>query len=389
MNVYLALISIATCLSGMRVLGSTGVWTLGDWLINYSGGFVRRGLPGFLALHMQQAFHVRSAVVVIGILILLYLFLFLCIRTLAANIHWDFWMVAVFVSPVTVASAFVSTSGYHKEVLFIAAFAGLLVRLLYLHQQQLQPSWKESAWITVVGVIGVLSHEMFAIYFPYVLTALYVARPDMRRLLRISVVPILGIALAAGAVVTHPGTPALARTVCASLGTDKAVCKGSIEYLGRTRADAHADVVESVDEYHYLAFLPTLTLLGLIPMLAGFWSLRRVGVSRGVWTALIVGTALSIMFSALLFVYGADWGRWIEIHLMSLFLLLLFCRALYDRGYSPQNPLPRGRGLMIGQAALLIVYATCWSLPGTTNIPKGGYVSMASRISERALSKGR
>jgi hypothetical protein len=381
---YLGIMLLATFVSGWRVHGGSGVWTMGDWLINYSGGFVRRGLPGSIAIHLQQALHVRSTTIVIVFGMLLYGCLFACIRPLTANVRWNVFSVAAFVSPMTIASPFVSTSGYHKEVAFLAAFSVLLLRLLILRRDGKKMGWGESFVVAIVAVLGTLSHELFVIYFPYVVGALYIADPNWRRFLRISALPVVAVAITMSAVLAHPGTVLGSRQVCLSLGTEnQGLCAGSINYLGHTPAEARAETSASVKEYFYLQFMPPLAVLGLLPIIASFWCLRGRSIEPNVWAALIACTAVSVLFSLSLFVYGADWGRWIEIHVFSLFLLMLFM--------TPLNRAPAGvraqrtMWKIGGQVLLLSVYATCWSLPGTTNTPKAGYVSMFHRVGARLL----
>ena len=55
---------------------SSDQWGMTDWLVNYEGGFVRRGLGGFLLYHASQSWqiaanHLAVIVSVIGFLALL------------------------------------------------------------------------------------------------------------------------------------------------------------------------------------------------------------------------------------------------------------------------------------------------------------------------------
>ena len=391
-DLYLAVLFAGLCGSGMRLLHSTAVWTLADWLINYQGGFVRRGLPGEIAFHLGPLLHVALPAIVLGMALLAYVLVFLSVRALAGRVTWNIWMVAAFVSPVAVAYPFVSTSGYHKEALFFAAFGALLWRLLVLSRRAKDASWKESLALALAGTAGVLSHELFAIYAPYLLAAVYLATPKWRDVLRVIALPALAIGATFALVLTHPGTPQTARAVCASLGPgQEGMCRGSIEYLGRTRAEARGDVLESMDEYHYLRLLPPLTLLGMLPVAGGLFALRRSGMTPAMWWTLAGCSATAWGLSVPLFRYAADWGRWIEIHLFSAFLLLLFANALFAKTPAARTVwwISQSRWRSLLMTALLLVYATCWSLPGTTDIPKGGYVSMFGRVALRHLHHAR
>ena len=43
-----------------------------DWLINYQGGFVRRGLPGEVAFHIAKFFDIKLRVVILLFQIIFY-----------------------------------------------------------------------------------------------------------------------------------------------------------------------------------------------------------------------------------------------------------------------------------------------------------------------------
>ncbi len=384
---YVSLMFAGICISGSRVLGSTGVWTLGDWLINYRGGFVRRGLAGTVALALQHVLHVRAALLVTLFAALLYLCIFACVYWMASHVRWNVWMVAAFVSPVGIAYPFVSTSGYHKEVLFLVTLAVLLCRCLYLHRKGKQPGVQEIIALSCVCGVGVLTHELFAIYSPYLLAAFVLCAPSLRAGVKLAVLPACVTFLAMAAVTLYPGTRQTAEVVCKSLGPEnRAMCAGSINYLGRTKPEAHAETLSSVDEYGYWYFMPELGLVGLVPMAMAFVRLRSASVPRWVWLVLLAGGVAAALLSALLFLYGADWGRWIEIHLFSIFLLLLYFYARFRPADTTEISVP----LKARTAALLlpvVLFATCWSLPGTTNIPKAGYVSMFARVGARLLHR--
>jgi hypothetical protein len=59
--IYLILLAFSGIAEAVMKLRRWNDWTAGDWLINYSGGFVRRGLPGELFLLAARALQVPAA----------------------------------------------------------------------------------------------------------------------------------------------------------------------------------------------------------------------------------------------------------------------------------------------------------------------------------------
>ena len=47
-------------------------WTISEWLINYQGGFTRRGLPGEIAFHIAQIFEFKLRFVILLMQIFFY-----------------------------------------------------------------------------------------------------------------------------------------------------------------------------------------------------------------------------------------------------------------------------------------------------------------------------
>ena len=63
---YVGFVAAVTLLVGVLDVTHESAWSLGDWFINYSGGFVRRGLAGEVALLAGRAAHVPPAWIVLG-----------------------------------------------------------------------------------------------------------------------------------------------------------------------------------------------------------------------------------------------------------------------------------------------------------------------------------
>lgn len=358
---------LATLIAGIRFLHFHTSWSLADWLINYQGGFVRRGLLGEIALHLSRLLHIRPLLLVLAMGVLGYSVLFWSLYKLVQRVTWTWWTLLLFVSPVTVAFFVVSAIGYHKEVIFFAGMAFLLVRL----RTGTFSDIGISLYIATLGVVGTLTHEPFVVYAPYVVAAVWSAIPDPRRLLKIGLLPCAVTAVALIAVVTHPGTTQTAIKICSSLGASNVdLCDGAIGYLGYDKQAARQDVLDQAAHFHYLRFFPILTLIALVPILG--WFVTRW--SRPFTRVIAACSLLSCTLCTALFLYGTDWGRWIQINLFSIFLLILAAESREDN-----PPLPR---LNVRYLAVAL-YATCWSLPGYSDKPWFGYISMLGRFIPR------
>jgi len=366
------LVSIFLILLGYGMMNirhtSGSSWALGDWLINYEGGFVRRGLMGEVVFLVGKILHVP----------LLYLILFLqlgcygvilgTLWILLASSEWPLWLVALVVSPATLAFPIVdSQAGFRKEILY---FAGLSVLLLMLRRQW-QNTWAISLYLSIIVVISTMSHEGLLCFLPYYLAALSIGLRNSRLALKTFIVP-AAIGLMTGYIVSrYPGNTDVAARICSSLpeslqahGSD--ICSGAIRSLGDNPQNARAKVVLVDHSYAVYRLYAILTALAVLPIIAGSVDLRKdTGSRRGVCSVM---AALGISFpgSLILFVYADDWGRWIYIHLFSLSLLLFFLesrRRAYSNERRREPRLPNDPKATLLVWALLGIYATAWNLP--------------------------
>ncbi len=119
--VYLACLTLA--LAVYRALHPNG-WTPGDWLINYTGGFVRRGLPGELILLFSRLVHIPPVLVASVVPLVLYALLYASIWRLYRRSSGSFWTFAALVSPATLAFPILDPVGALRKELLAPTCSG-------------------------------------------------------------------------------------------------------------------------------------------------------------------------------------------------------------------------------------------------------------------------
>jgi hypothetical protein len=377
---YLWLILIAMVGIGLHATRTLTQWILGDWLINYEGGFVRRGLTGQIILLLSRWLHLSPLLIAVGVALVAYVIVYYSIWKLLKNSSWKIWVLAAFVSPALIGFTVAARGGFHKDVLYLASLAGLLVMLMHKNVK----SWVLTVYITLACVLCILSHEPLFVYFPYILAALAIGIGEIKRTVAIALIPLIFTFASFYAVAKNHGTAETVRVVCDSLGEENArLCIGSIGNLAHSSEDARVETVTESAQFHYYRVYPPLGLLALIPIVMGFVDLWKTpGLRRDL--KLLAGTAaVSFVMSLTLFYYATDWGRWIYMHLFSLFLILLF---LDDRRQTDVRTAVPVRGISGGKfrvafvSVLLFVYATAWSLPCYSDTPVLGYLGLVSRV---------
>lgn len=388
---YLLFIACVTVpLTIFRALHPNG-WTPGDWLVNYEGGFVRRGLPGEVLLELAHGLHLSPVLLGSLLPLLFYVLLYWVIWQLYRRSSGDLWTFAALVSPATLAFPILDPTGaFRKELILLLALGVLLLwlarssetRSSMASSSMARSSVAKSAvndgpltlYLTLVGPLAILSHEGLLPYLVYLIGALWIALGDPRRVLKVAGLPLLATAGTLLLVLRHRGNLMAEQKICSSLGTaPPIVCSGSIAYLANGTDVARADVLRNIHAYHYLVYYPFLALLALVPLVAMGRELARNRQQRPGVTIVVITTFVALLASLPLFLYAMDWGRWIYIHVVSIFLLLLFldvrAQATQEVAPAPAPLRAPPRWASLG----LLVYATCWNIPHFGNYPKKGY----------------
>lgn len=383
-DLYVLLLGTLTLASSLLLFPRMArKWLLGDWLINYQGGFVRRGLPGELAFQISHFTRISPTVWITLAIVLLYAVLLFCFRALFTASSRRPWTWALLLSPATLAFPVLDRlAGFHKELLFLAALA--LFSLLLL-RRQLSPC-AAAAYLALAIPLGTLAHEPLFCFAPYFVAALPLGGRTLGQAARQSAPALLLGCAVAVLCVAHLGNQGTARSICASLGypysaegapgnTNQICSGGAIPFLAYTSPMAAQFARERIVGDRFLSFYPALAVLALFPVALGGFILFRDSFRREI-RIVTAAACISFALSVPLFLYGADWGRWIYLHTFSLALLLLLLDA---RAVVPRAPLPRAR--RFAAYALLALYGTAWTLPHyPENTPRFGYWGLAASL---------
>jgi len=389
-NLFFAYLGVATLLSGLWVSRRSRNWVVSDWLINYEGGFVRRGLPGEVAFLLGRLVHVSPIAFVVAFYLLFFAVFLLAAWHLALRSSLNFWVLGMLVCPATLSLQILSPqAAFHKEIIYISLLAGLLALAQRISLRPLTVCIALCAF----AVLGLLSHEALVCFAPYLIAALLLSGQDFRTVFTETALPAV---LALGIVFIcsrHLGSPEIVHNICASLGYGGPnlrpldICSsGAIPYLIRDPSFARHDVLITLEQngFFKLRVLPILTLLALIPAIQVSRLLRRAHMGQDVGVVWI-SAGISFLASLMLFVYAVDWGRWLYIHIISITLLLLYADGKTSlSSVSKETYLVRYR-LSRVTVCVLVLYMTTWSLPNGAD--GKGVFGYAERFVDAVLSK--
>ena len=385
---YIAAVALVTIVFALLNARVAHPWISGEWLINYSGGFVRRGLLGHGLLLAHRVTGLSLAGLAGGLQVLLYAAFYASLLPLLRGVRWSLPLLALLLSPATLAFTVLDPpTSVRKEVLLFLALS-LFARAVLSPRARL---WQLALAASIVAPLLILTHEVLVVFVPYLLLPLLLDASGVREAARLVALPVALTVLALAAVVAHPGGSGAAAAVCASVGghldgPPADICHGAIAYLALTPAEARAETLRAIRFYHYGSRYPLPMLLTLLPI--GLLFRRRLRGNRRDHTTrlLLLMTVMSLLASLPLFVIARDWGRWMEIHATCLLLLFLLLErprfaAMSDVVAEAETvglTLPAGAGPRILRLLGLALYATCWTLPAVGIFPgRFGYVDLA------------
>lgn len=298
-----------------------GSFQMTEWLINYSGGFVRRGLPGSVAGIISGVSGVRANVLVI-------------IASFACFLGLGLWLLrkatGTFPAILILSCAVMGIPAYQDSIVRKDCL-GLLLFLGCVKTQEsgLCPVWR-FAVLNLLAIVAILSHETFAFY---ALPALVICTggADQGMMDHLRKVALLAPAAACFllTVIFH-GSPALAEAVNASwiplwqsiepanpaVGTPAA----AIEALGWTSQQglSLAIYMWTSGPYQPVAWVSVFAIAFFLFLLfAGRRAERPAEVKVHVGAIL----AAQLVFISPLFILGVDYGRWLFLLLVSVMIL--------------------------------------------------------------------
>ena len=364
----IALLVPAFRISMTNLVAVHDVWhrfAVGDWLISYAGGFVRRGLSGefLFAVSRLTGFSLSQTLFSLQLVLLATFFVCGGLLVLRQRRVWPFLLliVAPFVFMFQVHDP---AGGFRKELLHIALLALLSLAAVCLDTERFRIAVRT---VLLVYPLAILSHEMLAIYQPYlVAVALCRLGAGKRTVIEIALLLVPSV-IAFGATLVFSGTEHHVAAICAALGENVLwQCSGNsaVGWLATSIDEARLAVRERIALANYI---PTY-LYGAGLCAVGF--VPAAGRLRLLWRHQLPVLCIltSVLGSILLFVFALDWGRFIYLHGVSLFLLLLSLEAVEP----PPEGEPTGRIARLlrrwryvfaaAYAVMAWAYATDWRL---------------------------
>lgn len=360
-------------------------WTVGDWLINYGGGFVRRGASGellsLLALQGEQ---------VVWLLFLLKSLACLLPFSVAGLFLWrqrhrpEPALLLIILAPAGLLFAALDPlAGGRKEILLVALASGLTLRQLLLGRRWV-PGHVETLLLAASLALLLLMHEGLVFFMPLLFLLMHHCidyRPRQAAGLVLTVgVTFLGIMLFSAQpdiqqICARISSWSVQMSECLPAGAAAgagALDAGPFAWLRLDGADALRLTLARIKPDGVLSTVAVLPIC-LLPLLLAPAAQRLRLMAQYLLAAAAVTP---------LFLVSIDWGRWLHVMYMMAFLLMVATRT----SISSELPAPAAQRkpwlIQLLVLILVLVWPWSWRLQSccTSGLTSGYAISLMERL---------
>lgn len=334
-------------------------FVLGDWVLDYRQGFTRRGAIGAALWPLARWSHVSVTVWAAVMATIAYAVMLIALAAVLARRCKPVWYLLWLASPAALAFPYFSLAEVaRKEVLHFALLAAVV---WCLHRRIWHPVLAALA-VASAGLL-VLSHEMLVFYAPYFCVATFVSWQTPRAW-RLTAAAMLLASVGAVAALWLWARPLDGAGFCASLlaaGHSASLCQGIVLWPIQDLEGALRNTWLTVTHYDYVRVYPVSLVCAALPV--ALWWRRYPGqhVGRLAWASLAC-----VLWSLPLFALAQDWGRFIQVHLVSLALVLALALRRLPLADEPPSMAtlsqPRFPWQRSNWGVLLLVLCLSWPL---------------------------
>ena len=340
---------------GVQRLAESSAWVTGDWLINYSDGFIRRGLIGEIGRQLHYAAGIDPVWIVVICKACCYAVLCATLLILARRRTTSVAEIVILLSPALLPFEINDPLGSGRKEVFLLAVFVLYVVADEFQRGTRQPSTKQwRFWYLLLSLpILTLIHEGLFFFFPFFFLYAWLTHDDARgEALGFGVPYVVSIGAMALSWAFR-GSSGIATAMCSSLTSmalNPEICKGATAAL--ERYDVRIGVG---DMQRYLV----LAILTFGPLL--WYSAEAISAPRR--RRFLTGIALACLSTAPLYVVSEDWGRWLHVTGM-----LVFMTALARKDVNVHLP-ARRPAFAVPVFAAIAIFAFSWQLPHWIHSP--------------------
>lgn len=357
---YLIILLVFILIGGFHQIGFHEGFNIGDWLINYAGGFVRRGLIGEILYGLSRLIGVNPAILLVFLQAVIFgVYFYFAYKILLSKpviLKYTFIIFSPFVFTFAINS---QAGGYRKEIIYFA----VLSFITYASESYSVVKFQRIFfWTLFLYPMVLLTDELGLVILPLLIGIYWnKVRPSFFQLSPYLPILIVENLLVFGVIIlNHKISPFQVDMIINSLiqaGYDPKG-SGAIEALSATTTANMKDTFHSVFYGHYFQIYPLALFLCSLAYVPLRNEIKAVFKNK----FLMLGYSGSMIVLVPVFIIANDWGRWTYILLVELFMVILIVdKPHHERMNFSQKKMPVPK--LVLWSVIVISYASFWYLP--------------------------
>lgn len=355
-KIYLIFLYILICFFLYEKQGNNVEWTISEWLINYQGGFTRRGLIGEIILILSNTFEISLRKTIFFFQIFLYLIYFLLILNLIKNIKINILILFSIYCPMFLTYPVAETEVLGRKELFVFISYILIINLFTIKIQ----NYIKYFFFTTIVIFCILIWEGILFYILFFYLILFINQKRFNRsFIFFLIINLSVIGLTIYLIIVSKLSQEELEMMCKSLHHTYG-CYSAIEYLDNSLGDNISEVISQFKLSYLIRYLIVI-LVSFFPIYLilknSIFALNGFFYKKNILNLIFF---LIILSSLPFYLVAIDWGRWINISYSMSILTILY---LIKENYLVLEKVNIKKKLFV--FTIFIIFAFGWS-PKTT-----------------------
>lgn len=394
-KIFIALIALSVSnylFFNYRIILRQNPFITADWLINYSGGFVRRGLVGEFIYFFSTKLNIdilNTTFAISSIFFLIFIFFFY--KTLKNYLNSKILLIYLFLPSTLLFTFFDPLAVGRKEslvLLFIYLYSYLLIN------KKLNEKFSKIILLILI-VIATLTHELMFFFIPYIFFIKFIF--NNQNILKLKEfknfnfeIFLFSLSFACILLIFFFSHKHDNNQLCQSLiklNLNKNICAGTInDYSGQESSEGllrKPFLFDYFQSKNYYKVYGLIFFLNFFPIISYFYLIKKNKKSRSAIFNYIILSSLCLIFTVPIFLIVNDWGRYLYIHFI--------CHSLLFSIFIKNNSidiLPISKKYFLEKnfilSFLILLYLTTWHMPHCCQNKIGnGYKSLLDRVKFR------
>jgi hypothetical protein len=320
-------------------------WIAGDWLINYSNGFIRRGLLGTVIDKYGDILNRPLSSLVLEIKLVFYLIWIGAFYCLAIKKSIGLLELILILSPWAFLFDLHDPQGSGRKELVLLCIFSIYIYFLAIYppsKKNIFHNWTFYFLLIALPTLTII-HEGLFFYLQFFLLPLLYNKKYSHVLLGFFIPYLVAAFTATFMYLFFKGDISYASSICTSLlnkGFQASICRGAVDAINPTSV--------YFDSLYYQIYIP-IFFLTLAPLVLYFYKVSNLSGPQKIYL-LLIGLTPTIP----LYLISFDWGRW--IHIYGLLSLILYMGI-------KTHKLQLNLGSMIALLPMGFFYTFCWIIP--------------------------